>query len=363
MGCLRLFLAVAVVVEHAPLFGTVRLFGGTNAVEIFFMLSGFYMALVLDGKYGTASWTEISTFYLSRFFRLWPTFLLTTLAGYALWLVHYVRLGHAPMAAGPIMEWAGVPFAIAARFSNVFMIGQDVPSWFHVSEAGGLRLTFGMPWTLPDGSLWAGYAREIGPAWSIGTEIWFYLLAPFLMRARSAALLVLAAAGLGLRYYMVEMRGLTGYFFFPTQLPLFLAGALAYRARDTTFLKHRAMALLPLIVVLGWTAAQWVVSIDRMFNWAFYLVIALGLPALFASTKDYARDRTIGELSYPVYIVHMLLAGLLSATLRRWNLTATGELLLLLVLPVSYAIFQFVERPVDRWRQTIATRRLATAAS
>lgn len=361
MGCLRLFLAMCVVVEHLPLSGTVKVFGGTTSVEIFFMLSGFYMALVLDGKYGTHSWTQISGFYLSRFFRLWPTFILTTLGCYALWLFHYVRLGHAPMSAGPILEWAGLPFAIAVRFSNVFMIGQDLPSLFHVSEAGGLRLTFEMPWTLPDGSLWAGYAREIGPAWSIGTEIWFYLLAPFLMRARSSTLLMLGAAGLALRFYMVEVRGLTGYFFFPTQLPLFLAGALAYRARNTSLLKHRAMAMLPLFIVLSWTAVLFVTSLDRRFNWPLYLLIALGLPALFTATKDYKTDRTIGELSYPVYIVHMLLASLLATALKRWQLAATGEQLLLLVLPVAYGIFHFVERPIDRWRQAMVARRLTSA--
>jgi peptidoglycan/LPS O-acetylase OafA/YrhL len=69
-----------------------------------------------------------------------------------------------------------------------------------------------------------------------------------------------------------------------------------------------------------------------------------------------AIDRTIGELSYPVYIVHMLLASLLGAALKRWQWAMTGEQLLLLVLPVSYGIFHFVERPIDRWRQAMVAR-------
>ena len=284
--------------QHCATFGTLKLMRGNMAVEIFFVLSGFYMALVLDTKYGTRSWNEISGFYASRFFRLWPTFILTTLAAHALWLFEYVYLGHPPLDAGPVLEWSGPWFAAAVRFSNLFMIGQDVPSWFHVSQAHGLHLTFGQPEALADGSIWAGHALEIGPAWSIGTEIWFYLVAPFLMRGRTGVLATIALAGLGLRYYM-ETRGALAYFFFPAQLPLFLAGAMAYRLRDQVLLKHRAVGALPLIAVLTWTVARIDGDSGMQLKWLVYGSVAAGMPALFRQTKGWRVDRAIGRALIP----------------------------------------------------------------
>ena len=52
MGTIRFLLAVSVVVFHAkrPLLG-LTLVEGTVAVQLFFIISGFYMALVLTEKY------------------------------------------------------------------------------------------------------------------------------------------------------------------------------------------------------------------------------------------------------------------------------------------------------------------------
>jgi len=51
MGLLRIILAIAVLVAHSGnLFG-LKLTGGTVAVEVFFIISGFYMTMILDKKY------------------------------------------------------------------------------------------------------------------------------------------------------------------------------------------------------------------------------------------------------------------------------------------------------------------------
>lgn len=357
MGFLRLLLAVCVVVQHVPLFGHVRLMSGVAAVEMFFMISGFYMALVLDGKYGSDSWHDVSSFYIARFLRLWPLFILTTLAGYAWWGIQYAVIGREPMSAGQILEWAGPWFAAAVRFSNIFMIGQDIPSWFHVSKAGA-QLTFGLPVTLADGSLWAGYAREIGQAWSIGTEIWFYLLAPFLLRARSAALAAIIAASLALRFFMESVLDLYGYFFLPAQLGLFLVGSLGYRVgKRMHFRPSKAAASTAATALLVYTVASAFGTLDIRHRWGLYPFVALGLPSIFAYTKRSSFDRTIGELSYPIYIVHSLVMHVASAVLKRVGVQVTGELLLLLVVPLSYGLNLYLERPVDAWRQALTERR------
>ena len=51
MGIIRFLLALAVVAFHSQRILGLRLMGGNEAVEIFFIISGFYMSLILRGKY------------------------------------------------------------------------------------------------------------------------------------------------------------------------------------------------------------------------------------------------------------------------------------------------------------------------
>ena len=67
MGIIRLLLALAVLlahVENAPAF-LLRFIPGSLAVQCFYIISGFYMALVLNGKYSSKR-----DFYFNRFLRL-----------------------------------------------------------------------------------------------------------------------------------------------------------------------------------------------------------------------------------------------------------------------------------------------------
>jgi peptidoglycan/LPS O-acetylase OafA/YrhL len=81
---------------NTPLLGLAWL-PATTAVEVFFVISGFYMQMILSEKYTHAKlgrrWWEI--FYLARYSRLFPAYLaalvLTVLAA----LVAY-RLGKSP---------------------------------------------------------------------------------------------------------------------------------------------------------------------------------------------------------------------------------------------------------------------------
>src|SRR5690349_18914439 len=71
MGLIRTLLALAVVFTHAgdfPLTSN-KFVGGTIAVQSFYIVSGFYMALVLNKKYAHAR-----QFYINRFIRLYPTY-------------------------------------------------------------------------------------------------------------------------------------------------------------------------------------------------------------------------------------------------------------------------------------------------
>ena len=69
MGLIRLLLAISVITVHAsPIFG-LNFIQGQLAVEVFFMISGFYMALILSEKY-----TSNKTFIGNRFLKIFPTY-------------------------------------------------------------------------------------------------------------------------------------------------------------------------------------------------------------------------------------------------------------------------------------------------
>jgi len=68
MGIIRVALALAVVLSHLPP-ATFHFVSGGVAVQAFFIISGFYMALVLSSKYSSTS-----LFYSNRLLRLMPSY-------------------------------------------------------------------------------------------------------------------------------------------------------------------------------------------------------------------------------------------------------------------------------------------------
>ena len=68
MGFLRLLLALSVLLTHDTQ-GAFKLIDGDAAVQCFFAISGFYMALVLGERYG-----DVRGFYFNRALRLFPTY-------------------------------------------------------------------------------------------------------------------------------------------------------------------------------------------------------------------------------------------------------------------------------------------------
>lgn len=369
MGGLRFLLAAAVIMQHSSPMFLPKILPGTVAVEMFFIISGFYMSLILSGKYDARSPGAVWRFYASRFFRLWPVFILTTVAKLTLLAAASVYAGHVVTAGFmPIFEATGDAAVIAAILaSNFVMIGQDVMCLFHVHLATGAALTFGPPGTLADGSPWMGFTLFIGPAWSIGAEIWFYLIAPFLIRKSTAALIALVLASLALRFIMQGAYGLNTYFFFPAQLAFFLAGMMAYRFREATSrigLTDRWVALAGLgCLVASIVAFGRVDEANQHLKWLIFAEMVIFIYPIFSLTMHNKIDRIIGELSYPMYITHGLLITLVATALgRRASDGVSSEVIIAVVVFVSSALYWTVEAPVNRWRQRYAAAPVKGAA-
>jgi len=212
MGSLRLFLALCVAFGH---FGMPLGFPTSDiAVQSFFVISGFYMALVLNEKYGPGSyWLFIS----NRLLRLWPTYLVILIPSFV------IASNWSPVLS---LDLASITYYFV---SQIFVVGQD--TYFYLfTNHGTLGLTL-HPGTMPN------LLYKLAPvpqAWTLALEFYFYLLAPFIVRRGSAFIGGIIAASVLLRMALHSMFGLGGdpwsSRFFPSELALFLTGSLCYYA-------------------------------------------------------------------------------------------------------------------------------------
>src|SRR6266481_2956213 len=132
MGILRLLLALSVIADHTKgMFGN-RLVGGPTAVQSFYMISGFYMALVLNGKYNFPG--SYRPFIIQRLLRLYPVYALVLLAT-VLWAwagFHWTGTPHTNA-----LNWVSSdlgPFAKTLLvISHITLIGQDAVSFLVLS--------------------------------------------------------------------------------------------------------------------------------------------------------------------------------------------------------------------------------------
>lgn len=366
MGVLRLLLALSVVLDHTFPLPEVRLPGGDVAVESFFIISGFYMALVLTGKYALVEplGLRLRVFAVARLLRLFPTYLVVLVLTLLVHLVLVRREGPAGWtwsAQGHLLDPLAVLATVAA---NLLIVGQEVVTWTVIDpSSGGMHLTTSGagPHEL------SGYDFLLVPqAWSLSLELCFYALAPFLVRRSTPVLVGVTGASLALRLAMPALglgSSLWSYRFFPAELGLFLLGVLGHRAYRTARDRVRP--------VWGWAALAVLVAAtlaygrpDGAKHVAFVAAVAVSVPVLFATFRRSSRDRRTGDLSYPVYICHLLVLTLVQ-NLPGPPLGHTGTALATLVGSVVLAqlLILCVDGPVEQRRQAAYAREVPARTS
>ncbi|MEZ6023978.1 MAG: hypothetical protein R3C16_11320 [Hyphomonadaceae bacterium] len=127
MGMVRFALAMAVVLSHLPL-ATFQFLSGGLAVQCFFIISGFYMALVLDGKY-----KDVGLFYSNRLLRLFPTYFVM-MAVTAVGLYVFNASGTTTPELMDRITRDPLTLAVLA-VENLIMVGQEWLFWFTIDES------------------------------------------------------------------------------------------------------------------------------------------------------------------------------------------------------------------------------------
>ena len=351
MGSLRILLAVSVLVGHSGgLFG-VYFVTPTTAVQAFFVVSGFYMTLIIHEKYRRAdSWIRL--FWINRYLRLAPAYIAVAAATASVTLARNGNLG--------IYGETDAGTAVLALLSHITMIGQDIYG-FLAYDTGAQVFVF-MPDIVTGGLEKAGPAfrhgwsfLQIQQGWSIGVEMWFYLLAPFLVTRSLRTVAIVMALSLALRIFVYNGLGWRDapwtFQFFPHELFSFLLGTLGYHAyvwlRANPAMTAYSKYVFGAILCFG-LAYTYIGVGNTEKKWAFLFAVSIAAPYVFHLTKDWKIDRWIGELSYPVYLVHVLVLSFLGG-FETWR----GVICVVISVLVSIVILLAIEQPVDRWRQRL----------
>ena len=358
MGILRVLLAIAVILSHCGAMPVIRPVSGSVAVEAFFIISGFYMSLILQEKYTP---TNFRLFISNRLLRLFPVYWVVLLACCVFcFLIRSISGGQ----NFPIFEqYLSVPFNggtfLYLLFVNLFILGQDMGMFLGINPASG-ELFFTSNFWQTSPPLYTFFL--IPQAWSLGLEILFYLLAPWFVRQKTRWLGVWILLSLGLRLYLYHGLGLEHdpwtYRFFPTELVFFLAGCFSYRLYRRIRIRNIPRGVYRVILVFILMATGFYGYLPSYpggllpFSWnetIYFLSVAVSIPFVFHYLKNSKIDNRIGQLSYPMYISHLLVAAGMYALpfpfVKQSWVIVTGTAI------VAYLLDIFIARPLEKYRQ------------
>ena len=314
MGAYRLLLAVLVAISHMG-----KTFAGLNpgvmAVISFLIISGFVMTSLIERNYKAPE--KVGLFYMDRALRLFPQFLFYFFASCV--VIHFLL--------------PGTPQAAELTLRNIVASLPMLPLGFYMFGAAGSQI-------LP-------------PAWSLGLEMCFYLVIPFLIiyKARGVAFALSVAIFMAACFGVIN-SDVYGYRLLPGVLFMFLCGSYLYKPQA------KGLAIAAGTAV---TAALMFVAINsglierRPFNAEVTAGIALGIPIVFMLTKlkFHRVDEFLGDISYGVFLNHFVVMYFLRAF---WPVAYDAHIVaavLVLSFGLSCVSYYYIERPALKLRHAL----------
>lgn len=322
LGMVRLTLALLVLTNHVWIHAENRL--GFHAVVAFYMISGYLMTKVIHEVYGTGT-SGVARFLANRALRVYPPYWLAFAATACLILT--------------------IP--IERRFVGPRRLPEGAHEW--IANLTLVDLT---------------WAREtlVPPAWSLGIETLFYIAMPLLLARSGRAITAWFAASLVVTAGLVAAGAGFGYRYYPAYAAslFFSAGAALYWHRGwAARLAVPAALLVPLLALFAASPVLVEAIGFSHLTVGYYAAAALFAAILVtAATVEggqrwRAIDRWLGDLAYPVFLLHYVVATLVKAAMLGVVESRSTVFLLLVAattLVISALYLVAIDAPLQRLR-------------
>lgn len=326
-GCFRTLLALAVVFEHL---GPIH-YAGPYAVFGFYVLSGFLMTFIMHETYGYTM-HGLGRYVLNRWLRIFPIYWLAC----ALSLLLVAILGEPFTRA--FHENIGYPASIEEAFRNL-----------------GLVLSIHTD------------TRLVPPAWALTVECVYYLLIGLGLSRNFKVTLALLGASLAYTTYLAWGGASFSYRYYtvPAASLPFLTGATIYHLGNRgAFAAHWFRSNWVLIALGAGALANYAFALlggrAGAVSLHFYLnLVVLAVLVAHLSQRRSARfhrlDKALGDLSYPIYLMHfqgaLVVAALLPSLARGQGAFLTAALPIVLLL--AWAMTRLIEKPIESVRSAL----------
>ncbi len=332
MGFIRFLLSFAVVFQHIGQLPYHKFIDAGLAVHCFFIFSGFYIALVLNTKYNNKN----IKFYFNRYLRLWPTYCFGVLlslitlylsTNWTAYLSNFLKID-------PIAK-------ILVVISNIFILGSDILSHFGFQGNSLVFNNLAQP-----GYRGIDFLLDF-PTWSLSIELLFYLIAPFILKSFKKTLIF---CSIGIFYKILinkyNLFGLNNFdkytFDYFTYSIYFGLGGLSFWLKDKTNFSLKEYLLCIVFSTL-------VLETPLHISSYTYLGLSLLIPTLFKYISNNKIDIFIGNLSYPIYILHIPIYNFIHFLVP--NLSKIYIFIIIIIFAIIINIV--IEKPIQKNREKI----------
>lgn len=321
---------------------------GHIAVDFFFILSGFVISYAYDDRWGKMS---MGGFFKRRLIRLHPMLIMGAIIGFAAFaFVGFERWDH---------TFAPTRWAMTALLLTMFMI-PAVPGVPYEVRGNGEMFPLN------------------GPGWSLFFEYIGNILYALFIRRLSTKILALLAIALGIMHAWFFVCNVSGYdmvgvgwtideinfwgglvrMMFPFTMGMLLARTFKPRKVKGAF--WICSTVLVVIFALPYIAPTGETSLNSLYEViciAFLFPLLVWIGACGSAGKGFTAkaNRVLGDISYPLYIVHYPIMYIFYAWLIKEECYTLSECLWEAIAVVAASIIlallclKLYDEPIRRW--------------
>ena len=321
---------------------------GHIAVDFFFILSGFVISYAYDDRWGKMS---LGGFFKRRLIRLHPMLIMGAVVG----MISFLLTG--------CQQWSGdvtpISWVMIALLLTIFMV-PALPGLPYEVRGNGEMFPLN------------------GPMWSLFFEYIGNILYALVIRRLSTKLLAVLTVILGVLHAWIFVGDLSGYdsvgigwtidtinfwgglvrMLFPFSMGMLLART--FKPREVKGAFWICSAMLIAVFAVPYIAKSGAISLNSLYEVVciaviFPFIVWLGACGKGGDNYTGRINNFLGELSYPLYIVHYSIMYIFYKWLienRCYTLGDTLGLSALVVLSsvaLAYACLKLYDEPVRRW--------------